>query len=420
MYLSPEMLAKCHAASGCHMCKGTNLRLVLDLGSQPHSDDFLEEQRLSDIEFLYPLRLVSCADCGLLQIDYFVDPEILYRVNYVYESSTTKTGTAHYRDMAAGIAKHLSNPQGKLAVDIGSNVGVLLQGFKDEGFAVLGVDPAQHAARTANANGIETINDFFTVETARMIREQKGTAAVITGTNVFAHIHSLDSATDGMRELLASDGVIVIEAPSAMEMIDKVEYDTIYHQHIGYLSALPMKRYFEAHGLELYDVELQEIHGGTLRYFVQHPGARTISARVDKQIAGEIAAGLYDIERLKGFGKDAKAQRIELLTLLTDLKRAGKRIIGISAPAKGNTLLNFCHIDTTYLDYVTERNILKVGKYTPGTHIPILNDSILDTDSPDYALLLAWNFAPEIMANLKCFSEKGGKFIIPIPRVTIV
>lgn len=420
MFVPAELLEGCHPSTGCHMCKSTQLAPILDLGSQPHSDDFLDAARLRDVECLYPLRLVICEECGLIQIDYYVDPRILYQTNYVYESSTTTTGTRHYAAMAHAVASRLGSDEGKKVIDIGSNVGVLLQAFKDLGFTVLGIDPAQRAAQTANDAGIRTLNEFFTADLAARIREAEGTADVITGTNVFAHIHDLADAVDGMRHLLAHDGLIVIEAPSALDLIQSIEYDTIYHQHIGYLSVLPMQRFFAGRGLELFDVEAQEIHGGTLRYFVQHKGVRPVSEHVNDFIQKEQSSGLYDTNRLLQFAADARAQRQELLGLLSDLKRDGKRIVGVSAPAKGNTLLNFCHINDGVLDYITERNVAKVGMYTPGTHIAIVHDSTLDTDAPDYALVLAWNFAPEIMKNLHEYAERGGKFIIPVPHPRIV
>lgn len=404
---------------GCHMCKSKNLVLVLDLGHHPHSDDFLEKERLDDAETLYPLRLVTCSDCGLLQIDYLVNPDILYRTNYVYESSTTKTGREHYTEMAKQIVDKFNIPKGSLAVDIGSNVGVLLQGFKNVGMKVLGVDPAEIPANKAIDNGIDTVIDYFTKGVAENIVKKHGHAHVITGTNVFAHLHEIDDAVEGMKVLLDKDGVIAIEAPYATPLVEHLEYDTIYHQHVGYLSVKPMQEYFERFDLELFDVKPSSIHGGTLRYYVGHTGAHPVAPAVTEYISKEKEFGLYDTNRLKLFAKNVEEQRISLLDLLRDLKKQGKSIIGISTPAKGNTLLNYCNIDTTYLDYATEKAKLKVGKYTPGTHIPIYDDEKILQDMPDYALILAWNFADEIMKNMVEYKKRGGKFIIPIPKPII-
>lgn len=402
------------------MCKGQHLALVLDLGHHPHSDDFVEPERLRGEMHMFPLRLVSCKDCGLLQIDYLVNPDILYKTNYVYESSITATGRAHYAAMAREIVERFGIPKNDLAVDIGSNVGVLLRGFKDSGMRVLGVDPADIPAKKAIAAGIPTVIDYFTKAVAEDISSKQGTARIITGTNVFAHLHDIDSAVEGMKRLLAPNGVIVIEAPYALSLVEQLEYDTIYHQHVSYLSVKPMRAYVKRFDFELFDVESRDIHGGTLRYYVGHTGAHPVSSSVDEYARKEESFGLYDNKRLRHFADEVKKQRMALLAMLQDLKQQGKRIVAISTPAKGNTLLNYCNIDATYLDYATEKSALKVGKYTPGTFLKIEPDTKLMQDQPDYALILAWNFAAEIMANLEEYKKRGGKFIIPIPKPKIV
>ena len=402
------------------MCKTEGLSLVLDLGQHPHSDFFPTEEELSGDVARYPLRLVACEECGLLQIDYFVDPTILYQKNYLYQSSTTETGKKHYIQMAREVCKKFAIPKGSLAVDIGSNVGVLLRGFKEEGMQVLGVDPAPNIAAIANERGIETIADFFTSALSKKIKVQYGEASIITGTNVFAHLHEVDDVTSGMRELLAESGVIVIEAPHALPLIERLEYDTIYHQHIAYLSVLPMQRYFKRMGLELFDVESLSIHGGTLRYFIGHKGAHKVSEAVARGIEEEKKSGLYKKSTLASFAKKVEEQKQALSGLLVGLKKEGKKIIALSTPAKGNTLLNYCNLDHTIIDFATEKNPLKIGRHTPGTHIPIYADERILKDMPDYALILAWNFSTEIMDNMQEFRDKGGKFIIPIPTPHIV
>ncbi len=407
-------------ATACQMCAGTNLRLVLDLGMHPPSDAFLKELPPQGDETLYPLRLVSCGECGLLQIDYRVPPEVLYGGYYVYESSTTATGRAHFTHMAQDVVKRFAIPPQSLALDIGSNVGVLLGGFKEAGLNVLGVDPAKRPAEKAIANGIPTIVDFFSSAIAERILREYGPAMVITGTNVFAHLHELDDATGAMKKLLAPEGVIVIEAPYAVDLIEHLEYDTIYLEHIGYLSLKPMARYFTRFGLELFDFMKVSIHGGSIRYFVGHAGAHAVSPKIAEGIAEEEAGGLYALPKLKEFASRVEKQREELRALLADLKKKGKRIVGISAPAKGTTLLNYCGIDTNLLDFLTEKNLAKVGCFTPGTHIPIYDDARLLEEPVDYGLILAWNFAEEIMKNMADFRSRGGKFIIPIPTPRII
>ncbi len=403
----------------CQMCKGASLKTVLDLGHHPHSDFFPTKQELDDMEPRFPLRLVLCDDCKLFQIDYFVNPDYLYRGDYLYQSSTTKTGTSHYHTMARDIVGRFGFGGTELAVDIGSNVGVLLQGFKDQGMMVLGVDPAE-VSRKAIESGIDTIIDYFSLSVAQGIVEKYQKASVITGTNVFAHIHDLDSAVEGVKLLLADDGVFVVEAPSALDLLENLEYDTIYHQHIGYLSVLPMKRYFERFGLELFDVTKSDIHGGTIRYFVGHVGAHPIEKSVENLIDEEVETGIYTADYLNTFAKKVTDQKLALIELILQLRKEGKKVVALSTPAKGNTLLNYCNLDGTFLDFATERNPLKVGRYTPGTHIPIYEDEVLLSEGVDYALILAWNFAEEIMRNMTEFKARGGKFIIPIPYPKIV
>jgi len=387
---------------------------------QPHSDDFLSDLRREEVEFFFPLRLCTCTECGLLQIDYLVNPKILYQQNYIYESSITERGVNHYYQMAKEIAERFSFDPGKLSVDIGSNVGVLLTGFKKQGFTVLGVDPAETVAEKARLNGVPTLTEFFKRTIAKQIAADHGLAHVITGTNVFAHLHDIDSAVEGMKELLAQEGVIVIEAPYALDLIKNIEYDTVYHQHIGYLSVRPMQRYFEKFGLELFDVSHHSIHGGTLRYYVGHVGSHVVESTVKDAITKEIDFGLYKQDRLKEFSQAVMQQKRDLITLLNELKADNKRIVAVSAPAKGNTLLNYCGMGVHYLEYATEKSSLKQGLFTPGMHIPIYDDSRVLDDMPDYVLILAWNFAEEIMSNLDEYRARGGKFIIPIPTPRVI
>ena len=407
-------------STNCHMCRSSRLEPVLDLGYHPPSDSFLTNAHLQMPEVHYPLRLVSCARCGLLQIDYLVDPRVLYQQDYPYESTMTQTGHAHYHKMASEVCNDLRIPRNSLAIDIGSNDGLLLSGFRNIGMRVLGVDPARPVAKKAIARGIETIIDFFSKEVASRILETHGQASVITGTNVFAHLHELASAVEGMKMLLGLGGAIVIEAPYAADLVSNLEYDTIYHEHIGYLSVRPMMNYFKKFGLELFDVRKQSIHGGSLRYFVSQAGSREISPQVERMIEDEERIGLYSPKRLKDFAGQVRDHKKNLIDLLLNLKKQGKKIVGISAPAKGNTLLNYCHIDRAFLDFITEKSSLKIGRFTPGTHVPIYPDEMLTSGKADYGLILAWNFAEEIMRNLSKFREMGGKFIIPIPHPRIV
>lgn len=407
-------------ARSCHMCSSKKLTAILDLGYHPPSDAFLRADQLNEPEASYPLRLITCRTCGLLQVDYKIKPEILYKREYPYESSTTNMGRNHYHSMAREICEKFAVSRGSLVIDIGSNVGVLLAGFKNLGMDVLGIDPADGAAKKAIANGIDTIIDFFDEKLAGKLKTKYGMATIITGTNVFAHIYDLSGSVRGMKRLLAKNGVISIEAPYAVELIKNLEYDTIYHEHIGYLSVKPMARFFKRFGLELFDVQAQNIHGGSLRYYVGHSSIHPVTKTIKKMINEEEKFGLYSVSKLRDFAEKVVKHKIVLKKLIVDLKKAGKSVIGISAPAKGNTLLNYCGLDFNYIDFLTEKTKVKIGRFSPGTHIPVLADEQVMKRKPDYAIVLAWNFAEEIMKNMSNYKKAGGKFIIPIPNPKII
>jgi len=404
----------------CRMCQSPNMTKFLDLGFAPPSDNFLTKEQLNNEEAQYPLNVHICNDCGLCQLGYVVPPELMFNENYPYESSMTKTGSSHFISMAIEICKKFNLMPDSMVIDIGSNVGVLLSGFKSQGMRVLGVEPSSNVAKIAIKNGIDTISEFFSSKLALKICQQKGNASVITGTNVFAHIDDLNDFVKAADVLLTEEGIIVIEAPYLVNMLDNLEYDTIYHEHLSYLSMKPMVKFFKRFRMDVFDAEMQSIHGGSLRYFIGREGKRPISKHISEFLLLEEKKKIYSEERLKNFSEDVKNHRNELNTLLSNLKKQGKKIVGVSAPAKGNTLLNYCKIGTEILDYITERSNLKIGKYTPGMHIPVYSDDMLIKDKPDYALILAWNFAEEIMRNNEQYRSKGGKFIVPIPHPHII
>jgi hypothetical protein len=404
----------------CRICKGRNLEPFLDLGFTPPADQFLLRRQLHEPETHYPLTVLACTDCGLVQLSYVVPPEVLYQHDYPYESSTTQTGRRHWAEFAETTRVQRSLKRADLVVDIGSNVGVLLDAFKSAGSRVLGVDPASNIALIAERRGIPTINDFFGIDVARQIVSEHGPAAVITATNVFAHVDDLDAFMTGIEFLLAQEGVFIFEAPYLANLLAQLEYDTIYHEHLSYLSVRPLIPLFGRFGMEIVDIQQRDIHGGSFRVYVSRKGRMPVDAAVDDLLRAENAKGLYDLGRLHGFAAEVSRNRAELLWLLRCLKQDGKRVAGVSAPAKGMTLLNYCHIGTETLDFVTEKAQLKIGRFTPGTHIPVLSDDELIAQKPDYALLLAWNFAEEIMNNLSGYRAMGGKFIVPIPRPHVV
>ena len=404
----------------CRMCESKDLYDFLDLGLMPPADGILSPEELNEPEILFPLKVCQCKNCGLTQLKYVVNPELLYGDKYRYESSITKTGVKHFKEMAYAIAERFNFPSNSLAVDIGSNVGVLLEGFKEKGFRVLGIDPAPKIARIANERGIETWPEFISSAVAERILASKGKAKVITATNVFAHIDDKETLMRCVSHLLDDDGIFVVEAPYLVDLIDKLEYDTIYLDHLEYTSVRPLINFFNKSGMEVFDVELYEIHGSSLRIFVSKKGRRDITANVQKFLDIEEQKGIYKKEVLDNFAENVKNHKKVFLELLHDLKKKNKKVVGISAPAKGNTLLNYCKIDNHLVEYTTEKSIIKQGNYTPGMRIPIHGDEKLLQDDAHYGVILAWNFAKEIMENNKEFLKKGGKFIIPIPQPMIM
>ena len=406
----------------CRMCDSQKLFKFLDLGKTALADRFMREPQLVRPEYEYPLEVMMCEDCGLAQLSVVVDPQLLYCEEYPYESSTTKAGARHWTEFAETTARMLGLGANDLVVDAGSNVGVLLSKFRDQGARVLGVDPADNIAQIARDNGIDTISAFFNLETAKKVVASHGNATVLTGTNVFAHIHDLAGFAAAADHLLNQKGVVIVEMPYFGELLQNLEYDTIYHEHLSYVALSPAAKYFERYGFEIFEVQRRDIHGGSFRLFARRKGSSDKPAAdiVGQLLEMEKREGLQDPARLKAFAEAVATNREELRGLINQLHADGKRVAAVSAPAKGMTLLNYCGLGRDLLDFVTEKSKLKIGRYTPGTRIQVVSDDVLIRERPDYALLLAWNFSEEIMANLKQYSDAGGKFIIPIPNPRIV
>ena len=404
----------------CRLCGHQKLTQFLDLGYTPPADTFLLYEQLDEPETHYPLKVLRCDSCMFIQLSYIVPPDILYRNDYPYESSTTRTGRKHFDEFAESVVENYNLTSKDLIIDVGSNVGVLLKGFQDRNCRILGIEPAENIAKIANENNIKTVSVFFSPDITKKILSEHGKAKVITASNVFAHIDDLNAVLECLDILLDDDGIFIIEAPYLLNLLKNLEYDTIYHEHLSYLSVKPLVSFFENNGFEIFDIQEVDIHGGSIRIFVNRQSCRNVSAKVTDMISCEDDNNIYSIENLMLFSENVKKNRNNLMNLLYKLKSENKRIAAVSAPAKGMTLLNYCGIGTHILEFVTEKSQLKINKYTPGGHIKVLPDSALVTEEIDYALLLAWNFKDEIIGNLSEYRNSGGKFIIPIPNPTIV
>ncbi len=404
----------------CRVCNSSDLAQFLDLGFTPPADRFLRREQLAEPETHYPLTVNLCQCCGFVQLGQVVSPEVLYRQDYPYESSMTRSGQAHWNEFAKTVVQRFGLGADDLVVDIGSNVGVLLSAFRNNGTRILGVDPASNIVRIAERNGVETLNEFFGPAVAEEVRKTKGQASIITGTNVFAHVDDLAGFMRAVDHLLNERGVFIFEAPYFVNLVGQLEYDTIYHEHLSYLSLRPLVPFFRKFGMEVFDVEQRDIHGGSFRVYVARRGQHVVTEDVQHLIELEKQTGVHSLDTLNTFAARVAQNRQDVLNLLRNLKQQGKTIAAVSAPAKGMTLLNYCHLGTETLDFATEKSSLKIGRFTPGTHIPVVPDSELLARKPDYVLLLAWNFAKEIIRNLNDYREAGGKFIIPIPNLKIV
>jgi novobiocin biosynthesis protein NovU/D-mycarose 3-C-methyltransferase len=402
----------------CHICQNKKLRKFLSLGPIPLANSFLQQDELSVPELYYPLDVCFCSNCGLVQLGQVIAPEILFK-DYAYLTGTSEPMKAHFARLAESTIQRFSLPRGSLVLDIGSNDGTLLENFQRHNMRVLGIEPAVNVAKLASLRGIETLNDFFGERTAQKVCARKGQASLILATNVFAHVADLEGFLRGVNHLLDSDGVFVIEVPYLLDMLERLEFDTIYHEHLRYFAVRPLIALLAKLDIGVVEIERVSVHGGSLRVYAKkstHPLSSSVAELLDL----EAKAKLSSLGTYQRFAQDVSRIREELLSLLESLKNQGAKIAGYGAPAKGNTLLNYCKIGTDILGYVTDTTPFKQGRYTPGTHIPIFPDSHFHEFPPDYALLLAWNYADEILQKEERYRRAGGKFIIPIPKPQIV
>lgn len=385
----------------CRLCKSENMFEFLNLGYHPHSDQFRKTN--NEPETRYPLILMMCRDCGLAQISYTVEKEVMYTEDYLYEASITKTANQHWKELAEDVVKTTGISKGA-TLDIGGNDGTLSLKFKELGFIAANIDPCKEVAEISKSRGVITINDFFGEKRASQMTKFD----IITGTNVFAHVHDHDDFFKGILKLMTDKSVFVFESPYFGEFLKGLEYDTVYHQHLLYLSIRPVAKFIEKYGLEIFDVRFTPLHGGAFRCYIAKKGAYEIKNVPDESEWTE--------EYLLGWGKECEQHADNMFNLVYGLYKAGKEICCVSAPAKGMTMLNYTGIGK-FISFVTEKSKLKIGRYTPGTKIKIVGDEELVKRQPDYAIILAWNFAEEIMANNKGYK---GKWIIPLPEIRII
>ena len=414
------MTTKTHTPS-CRFCAAGLHHTFVDLGMSPLCETYINAGQLNQMEPFYPLHVYVCDHCFLVQLLEYVSPKEIFS-DYAYFSSYSDSWLKHAKAYVEMAVKRFDLGQNSQVVEIASNDGYLLQYFLDVGIPVLGIEPAANVAAVAKEKGISTIVSFFGESTARRLTADGRQADLLLGNNVLAHVPDINDFVKGMKILLKPHGVITMEFPHLMRLIEENQYDTIYHEHFSYFSFLTACKVFLAHGLTIFDVEELPTHGGSLRVFACHTGAsdKPIAHRVRDLQFREEAAGFCRLETYLSFGSKVEATKRSLLAFLIEAKTEGKSIVGYGAPGKGNTLLNYCGIRRDFLDYTVDRNPYKHGKHTPGTHIPIFPPEKIGETRPDYIFILPWNLRNEIIQQLAYVREWGGQFVVPVPEVKIL
>jgi len=405
----------------CRLCQAPLTESFADLGMSPLSNAFLTADQLSAMERFYPLHAWVCGSCFLVQLEEFERPQQIFG-DYAYFSSYSDTWLAHCQAYAHMAIERFGLGRSSQVVEIASNDGYLLQYFHSAGIAVLGVEPAANVAEVARAKGIPTNVCFLGADTARALASRGVMADLLVANNVFAHVPNLNDFTQGLRILLAPQGVLTLEFPHLLRLMQENQFDTIYHEHFSYFSLRVARAVLASQGLAVFDVEELPTHGGSLRVYAcrAEAAAKRMTATPDVLVAREGAAGLDQLTAYSRFAEQVRATKRALLRFLLEAHEQGKRVVGYGAPAKGNTLLNYCGIRSDLLDYTVDRSPHKQGKFLPGTHIPIYPpERILET-RPDYVLILPWNLQQEVLAQMRAVREWGGRFVVPIPRVEVL
>jgi novobiocin biosynthesis protein NovU/D-mycarose 3-C-methyltransferase len=404
----------------CRTCGSKNLKLILDLGQTALVNDFLKPEEVADYKISLPLRVVLCPDCSLVQLADTVDPKILYS-HYAYVTSTSKTMDTHLNKMMTHLLSTARLGSGSKVLEIASNTGVFLKKFKEQGCEVLGIEPAGNIADVALATAIPTRKEFFNSVNAKKLKAEWGNADLILGRHVFAHIDDLRDLVAGLAEISHEETLIAFEVPYVVDFFEHTEYDTIYHEHLSYISVRAIEALVKDSAFMLARVDHYPIHGGSILFHLRHRSSKAKPhASVAQALEKENEMRLAEPATWKNFAQRVNHIRAELPALLRKLKAQGKRIIGYGASAKGNTLLNTCGLTVKELDYIIDNTPFKQNKIAPGSWIPVRPPEMLLNDQPDYALLLAWNFAPEIIKRESEYQKRGGRFIVPIPEPKVV
>ena len=406
----------------CRFCGSPLTLSFADLGMSPPSNSYLKPEQLDRMERFYPLHAWVCGKCFLVQLEEFESPEEIFS-NYAYFSSYSDSWLKHAKAYTEAMAKRFSLGTSSFVVEIASNDGYLLQYFVERGVPVLGIEPAANVAAVAEKKGVPSLVKFFGVKTAQeLVASGRQRPDLMLGNNVLAHVPDLNDFVAGMKILLAPGGVVTMEFPHLLRLMHENQFDTIYHEHFSYISFVVAERVFAAHGLTLFDVDEIPTHGGSLRIYARHAenAALPVSPKVAELRGREQAAGLERADTYLSFAEQVRATKRALLKFLISAREAGKRVVGYGAPAKGNTLLNYCGVRTDLIEYTVDRSPHKQGHFLPGVHIPVYGPERIRETRPDYVLILPWNIKDEVLAQMADVRGWGGKFVVPIPEVRVL
>lgn len=407
----------------CRFCKHPLTFTLIDLVNAPASNSFLSREQLNEPEVFYPLKVFVCDNCFLVQVDEYKKSEAIFDSNYAYFSSYSTTWLQHAKAYTDMMTERFGYNSESLIIEIASNDGYLLQYFKEKKIQVMGIEPTENTARVAINKGIKTVIEFFGAELAdRFANTWDVKADLLLGNNVLAHVPDIMDFVLGMKIILKETGVITIEFPHLMQLIDNNQFDTIYHEHFSYLSLYTVKEIFRSQGLELFDLEELSTHGGSLRIFAKHveDNSKPVTERVAALLKKEIDKGLNTLDYYVNFQQKALQVKLDLTEFLTGQKRASKKVAAYGAAAKGNTLLNYCGIKNDLVSFVVDLNPQKQNKFLPASHIPVVDEDFLKNNKPDYIIILPWNLKKEIMVQLSYIKEWGGKFVVPIPELQLI
>ncbi|TKK65014.1 class I SAM-dependent methyltransferase [Ilyomonas limi] len=406
----------------CRFCKAPLSQVFVDLINSPASNSFLTQEQLNEPEVYYPLKVYTCSNCFLVQIEEYKKSDAIFNNEYVYFSSYSTSWLQHAKKYTEKMIGRFHFSHSSQVIEIASNDGYLLQYFKEKGVPVLGIEPTANTAEVARSKGIETITEFFGTQLAQQLAAQGRKADLLLGNNVLAHVPDIVDFVSGMKQALNERGVITMEFPHLMQLIDNNQFDTIYHEHFSYLSFYTVKQIFEAQGLAMFDVEELPTHGGSLRIYAKHQddASKPVSENVTRLLEKELAKGINRLCYYSHFQKQVMEVKIAFTQFLVQQKKAGKKVAGYGAAAKGNTLLNYCGVKNDLIEYVVDANPHKQNKWLPGSHIPVVNEAYMKESKPDYVILFPWNLKEEIMKQLCYIKEWGGQFVVPIPSLQII